>query len=80
MAVPKKKTPKSKRDKRRSHHGLSLPNLIICPQCKQLVAAHSVCSVCGTYRGKQVLDADKRKRRKERKEKAEKEKEIPGQK
>ena len=31
--VPKKKTSKSKRDMRRSHHALTAPNLGECPQC-----------------------------------------------
>jgi large subunit ribosomal protein L32 len=32
--VPKKKTSKASRDARRSHHALSAPNLVTCPQCK----------------------------------------------
>ena len=33
MAVPKHKTSKSKRDKRRTHKKLSAPNLSTCPDC-----------------------------------------------
>ncbi len=80
MAVPKQKTPKSKRGKRRSHNALKVTNLALCPQCKSLIIPHTVCKVCGTYKGKEVIDVDRRKRRKEAKEKREKEKEMPGQK
>lgn len=80
MAVPKKKTTKSRRGKRRGHHAFAMTGLTLCPQCKGLMVSHNVCGVCGTYRGKEVIDVDKRKKRKERKEKREKETEMPGQK
>ncbi len=33
MAVPKRKTSKSKRDKRRTHKKIDAPNLTTCPDC-----------------------------------------------
>ena len=56
MAVPKKKTSKARRDKRRAHHALSKPNLIACPQCQELHLPHRVCSNCGYYKGRQVIE------------------------
>ena len=53
--VPKKKTSKSKRDMRRSHHALVLPNLVECPNCHGKKLQHHVCNECGYYDGKQVL-------------------------
>ncbi|WP_261664782.1 50S ribosomal protein L32 [Deinococcus sp. Marseille-Q6407] len=53
--VPKKKTSKSKRDMRRSHHALSLPALTECPQCHAKKLSHHVCANCGYYNGRQVL-------------------------
>jgi len=35
MAVPKKKTSKSKRDMRRAHDFLTAPGISICPQCQE---------------------------------------------
>jgi len=54
MAVPKRKTSKSRRDKRRTHQGLGTPALVECPQCHQPKRPHHVCPTCGTYRGREV--------------------------
>jgi large subunit ribosomal protein L32 len=54
MAVPKRKTTKSRRDKRRATHKLQAPVVIECPQCHQPKRPHTVCPTCGTYRGREV--------------------------
>lgn len=54
-AVPKKKVPRRRRNNRRSHIHAELPQLVPCPQCRQLKPAHRVCPFCGTYRGHPVL-------------------------
>ena len=54
MALPKHKTPKAKQRMRRSHHHLSGPNLVMCPQCRQMHINHTLCAACGTYNGRQV--------------------------
>lgn len=59
MAVPKKKTSKSKRDMRRAHDALQAPGVSICPQCKEPKQSHRVCPSCGTYKGKEVRPSDK---------------------
>ena len=56
--VPKKKTSKSSRDARRSHHALSAPTLVPCPQCKDLKPPHQVCPHCGSYKGKEILEIE----------------------
>ncbi len=59
MAVPKKKTSKSKRDMRRSHDALTAPGLSNCPQCQEPKQSHRVCPSCGFYKGKNVTsDSD----------------------
>jgi large subunit ribosomal protein L32 len=58
MAVPKKKTSKSKRDMRRAHDFLSGPGISICPQCKEPKQPHRVCPSCGTYKGRDVVGAE----------------------
>ncbi|PLX79842.1 MAG: 50S ribosomal protein L32 [Desulfuromonas sp.] len=55
MAVPKKKTSKSKRDMRRSHDSLNVPGISTCPQCKEPKLPHRVCPSCGSYKGKDVV-------------------------
>lgn len=55
MAVPKKKKSKSKRDSRRAHDHVSLPQVAECPQCQEPVLPHRVCSECGTYKGKEII-------------------------
>jgi large subunit ribosomal protein L32 len=54
MAVPKRKTSKSRRDKRRATHGIAAPALTVCPQCHHPVRPHHVCGNCGHYRGREV--------------------------
>ncbi len=55
MAVPAKKTSKSKRNKRRAHDKLKEPGLSVCPQCNEPKKPHYVCPKCGYYKGKEVI-------------------------
>jgi large subunit ribosomal protein L32 len=54
MAVPKKKTSKSRRDKRRAQHGIEAPRVNVCPTCGQPKRPHRVCPNCKTYKGREV--------------------------
>lgn len=56
MAVPKKKTSKSRKNMRRAHDFLTTPSLSVCPQCKEAKLPHRACLACGTYKGKEVID------------------------
>ncbi|MCI5065254.1 50S ribosomal protein L32 [bacterium] len=58
MAVPKKKTSRSKRNMRRSHDSLSGVNTVVCENCGDSKMRHRVCPSCGTYRGRQVVKMD----------------------
>ena len=58
MAVPKRKTSKSKRDMRRTHKKTAGPNLTTCAQCGEPKRQHHVCQSCGTYRGRNFIDTD----------------------
>lgn len=54
--VPKRKTSKARRDKRRSNvWKLDAPTLRICDHCGMFHLMHRVCSHCGFYRGRQVI-------------------------
>jgi len=55
MAVPKRKTSKSRRDKRRATYKLRPQGLVECRQCHQPKRPHHVCPTCGTYRGREVV-------------------------
>lgn len=58
MAVPKKKTSKSRRDKRRSHHALGAKNAAECQNCGEIKLPHHVCGACGHYDGREVTEAE----------------------
>jgi len=63
MALPKKKYPKARQGKRRSHLGLALPALVACPQCHSLKLPHHACPTCGSYKDRQVIEVKSAKRR-----------------
>ena len=54
MAVPKKRTGHSAQGKRRSNWKATKPELATCPNCGAKVLTHTVCTACGTYKGKVV--------------------------
>ena len=58
MAVPKQRTSKAKRDKRRSHDALSAAARSVCPQCNAPKLPHRVCPSCGSYRGRTIIETD----------------------
>ncbi len=55
MAVPKKKTSKSKRDQRRSHHALKPTNVIEDQTTGELKLSHHISLKDGYYKGRQVI-------------------------
>ena len=55
MAVPKKKTSKSRRNNRRAHHALRPSAFEECPNCGELKRPHHVCGECGQYNGREVM-------------------------
>ena len=54
MAVPKKRTGHSAQGKRRSNWKAAKPELTTCPNCGAKALTHTVCTACGTYKGKVV--------------------------
>ncbi|MFC1963926.1 50S ribosomal protein L32 [Chloroflexota bacterium] len=63
MALPKRKTSKARRDKRRSHDNLNPPGLDYCPQCHSPKLPHHACPTCGTYAGRQVIEVKETKKK-----------------
>ena len=56
MAVPKRKTSKSRRNKRRSHHRLTASNVIEDKKSGEYRLPHHIDLKTGTYNGKKILD------------------------
>ena len=56
MAVPKGKTSKQRKRRRKTiNTRLKVPSLVECSKCGNRVLLHRVCPKCGFYRGKQIL-------------------------
>jgi len=55
MIVPKRRTSKSRRNKRRSHHALARPGQSKCTRCGGVKSPHRICSHCGSYRDRNVV-------------------------
>jgi len=59
MAVPKRKTSKSRRNKRRSHHKISSMNIIEDKKSGEYRLSHHIDLKTGIYNGKQILEPKK---------------------
>ncbi|MDP7068284.1 MAG: 50S ribosomal protein L32 [Acidimicrobiales bacterium] len=59
MAVPKKKTSKSKtRSRRAAAWKLRPSSRSLCPRCSEAKLPHRVCGNCGWYAGRQAVEVD----------------------
>ena len=52
--VPKRKTSKQRKHKRRSHHALVENTTNSCTNCGQQTLPHRACKFCGFYKGSKV--------------------------
>ncbi|MFP4176658.1 MAG: 50S ribosomal protein L32 [Planctomycetota bacterium] len=74
MAVPKRRTSKARKRKRRTHKGCEMPNVpkskkdrapgqksekFFCSNCQQIKPPHTVCPNCGQYRGRQLIEVER---------------------
>lgn len=55
MAVPKRRTSRARRDRRRANWKIKEVNLTECPRCFELKLPHRVCLNCGTYKNRNVV-------------------------
>jgi large subunit ribosomal protein L32 len=55
MAVPFRRTSKTRKRLRRTHFKLQVPGMVQCPSCGESKLAHRVCKACGTYKGRDVV-------------------------
>ena len=56
MAVPKRKTTKSRSGKRRSHQAFKIKNIVEDKKTGEYRLSHHLDLKTGTYKGRQVLD------------------------
>lgn len=64
MAVPKKRTPSARRDRRRGNIFIKEPQLVKCKKCGNLTLPHTVCPSCGFYKGREYIDVMKKENKK----------------
>lgn len=69
MGLPSKQRTSRSRDERRAHHALKKVIGKKCEKCGAPVRPHVACAQCGTYKGKQVVNVEKRLTRRTRKTK-----------
>ncbi len=58
MAVPKRRTSKARKRKRRTHYKGQAPGYQACPRCGDPKLPHRVCPSCGHYRDREVIPAE----------------------
>ncbi len=58
MAVPKRRTSKSRKLKRRTHHQAPAVAVQPCPRCGDPRRPHRICPSCGFYAGKQRVEVE----------------------
>ena len=57
---------------RRSHHALKAKTFGLCSNCQKPKETHVICTHCGYYRGRKVVDVVKKVEKKQAKKKAKK--------
>jgi large subunit ribosomal protein L32 len=53
--LPKQKSSRTRRDRRRAHDALKAKNLTQCNNCGEMRLPHRVCPNCGHYKGREVV-------------------------
>ena len=56
MAEPKKKSTRASRGMRISKNRYQGISLTKCPKCGSQILPHHVCSTCGFYKGKKIIE------------------------
>jgi large subunit ribosomal protein L32 len=60
MALPKRRHSRERGRLRRTHYKIKSPNLSTCPNCHKPKLPHRVCPNCGYYKGKPVVQIEKK--------------------
>ena len=62
MAVPKRRSSKTRGRKRRTHEKAARPSLSVCPSCGEAKLPHRMCPYCGTYNGREIVTEEKKEK------------------
>ena len=68
MAVPFRRTSKTKKRMRRTHLKKTANNVVLCPKCGNPIQPHRACTSCGYYKGKDVLGMENKEVKEEKKD------------
>ena len=60
MAVPFRRTSKTKKRMRRTHLKKTAPKVVVCPNCEEAIMPHRACTKCGYYKGKEIIKINKK--------------------
>ncbi|PIU44339.1 MAG: 50S ribosomal protein L32 [Ignavibacteriales bacterium CG07_land_8_20_14_0_80_59_12] len=55
MPNPKRRSSKTRRDKRRTHYKANAPSVGTCPNCHEPKLRHRACPNCGYYNGLSIV-------------------------
>ena len=61
MAVPFRRTSKTKKAMRRTHLKKTASAMVKCPKCGETLRPHRACTKCGNYNGKEVIKVEEEK-------------------
>ena len=59
-ALPKQRYSQARQGKHRAHLHLTVPQLVVCPECSNKKRPHRVCPSCGFYKGQPVIEVKQR--------------------
>ena len=60
MAVPARKVSKTRGGTHRAHLALTAKSTTKCPSCGAIIKSHRVCTKCGEYKGKKVVEEEQK--------------------
>ncbi len=63
MGLPSQRRTKSSKKQRASHFALKKRGTTSCSNCKKVILPHIACPHCGEYKGRKVINVEKRKAR-----------------
>lgn len=72
MGLPGHRRTSGDKRRRAAHFALTVKSRGACPKCGKAILPHRACALCGTYKGRQVLNVEKRTHRKTKAAKAKK--------
>ncbi len=63
MGLPGHRRTSSHKHRRAAHFALAEKVFAKCPKCGKAIHPHRACAFCGTYKGRMVLDVERKTKR-----------------